>query len=137
MFSGLILFIQVNLYAELVKSHPRALTAAAKVNLLLKLLAQRSPVNVGVAYWLCHSITLQDWVQAYQQSRGAATAELLTLLTQVMNGCMLSCDAAVLRTPLCGMCHLNKTCNLLMQLWSRPMTLQLYGAGKWVLIRGH
>ena len=26
---------------------------------------------------------LQDWVDAYQQNRAAATAELLTLLTQV------------------------------------------------------
>lgn len=42
---------------ELVKNHPRALSAAAK-----------------------------DWVKAYQQSRGAATAELLTLLTQA-SGC--------------------------------------------------
>ncbi|DBB17328.1 TPA: hypothetical protein ACH3X3_014371 [Trebouxia sp. C0006] len=42
---------------ELVKNHPKALTAAAK-----------------------------DWANAYQQDRAAATAELLTLLTQA-SGC--------------------------------------------------
>ncbi|KAL3143333.1 hypothetical protein ABBQ38_002169 [Trebouxia sp. C0009 RCD-2024] len=42
---------------ELVRNHPKALTAAAK-----------------------------DWVNAYQQNRAAATAELLTLLTQA-SGC--------------------------------------------------
>lgn len=53
------------------------------------------------------STALQDWVKAYQQSRAAATAELLTLLTQV-----LSAQVALALVAAAG--KLGQDCQLLL-----------------------